>query len=127
MNLNDAAMLKIFNCTAYSKVRNAGLRAFLKFIQTDEAESNFTRRLDAMVERKKKIEELRQTYLSWSLHDHDVRREGIREGMEKGAEKTKIENAKNLLAMNLLTHEQIAQAVGLSLEKVEDLSKKSTS
>jgi len=36
-----------------------------------------------------------------------------------------VENARNLLAMNILTNEQIAQAVGLPLEKVEELSKKS--
>ncbi len=75
-----------------------------------------------MVERKKKVEELRQTYLSWSLHDHDVRREGIREGMEKGMEKSKVESARKLLSMNLGTHEQIAQAVGLTLDKVKELA-----
>ena len=70
------------------------------------------------MERKKKVEELRQTYLSWSLHDHDVRREGIREGMEK----SKVESARKLLSMNLGTHEQIAQAVGLTLDKVKELA-----
>lgn len=120
--IDDAALLKVFNCTAYEKLENGSLRAFLKFIQTDKAESDFTRRLDEMVERKKKVEELRQTYLSWSLHDHDVRREGIREGMEKGMEKSKVESARKLLSMNLGTHEQIAQAVGLTLDKVKELA-----
>ena len=125
-NLDDAALLKAFNCTAYEKVENEGLRAFLKFIQTDEAESDFTRRLDDMVERKKKIEELKQTYLSWGLHDHDVRREGIREGMEKGiekgAEEKAVDTVRKFLAMNVLSHEQIAQGVGLPLEKVQEIA-----
>ena len=34
----------------------------------------------------------------------------------------KIANAKNLLAMGLGTHEQIAQAVELPLEKIEELA-----
>ncbi len=126
VNLDDAALLKVFNCTAYEKVENEGLRAFLKFIQTDEAESDFTRRLDDMVERKKKIEELKQTYLSWGLHDHDVRREGIREGMEKGiekgAEEKAVDTVRKFLAMNVLSHEQIAQGVGLPLEKVQEIA-----
>ena len=34
----------------------------------------------------------------------------------------KIANARNLLAMKLGTHEQIAQAVGLPIEKIEELA-----
>ena len=33
------------------------------------------------------------------------------------------ETARNLLAMNVLTHEQIAQAVELPLDKIEELAK----
>ena len=71
-----------------------------------------------MVETQKKVEELKKVYLSWSLHDSDVRREGRKEGIQEN----KLENARNLLAMNVLSHEQIAQAVGLSLEKVRELA-----
>ena len=119
MNVNDAATVHIFNCTAYNKVKNENLRSFLKFVQTNKAESDFTRRLDDMVKTQKKIEELKQTYLSWSLHDSDVRHEGRKEGMKEA----KLENARNLLVMNVLTHEQIAQAVGLPLETIEGLAK----
>ena len=58
------------------KIENESLRKFLKFVQTNKAESDFTRRLNDMVETQKKVEELKKTYLSWSLHDSDVRREG---------------------------------------------------
>ena len=71
-----------------------------------------------MVETQKKVEELKKVYLSWSLHDSDVRREGRKEGIQEN----KLENARNLLTMNVLSHEQIAQAVGLSLEKVRELA-----
>ena len=72
-----------------------------------------------MVETQKKVEELKKTYLSWSLHDSDVRREGRKEGIQEN----KLENARNLLAMNVLSHEQIAQAVGLPLETIEELAR----
>ena len=87
-----------------------------------------------MVETQKKVEELKKTYLSWSLHDSDVRREGIQQGRKegiaigeargekRGEERAKLENARNLLLMNVLSHEQIAQAVGLPLKTIEELA-----
>ena len=68
-----------------------------------------------MVETQKKVEELKKTYLSWSLHDSDVRREGIKEG--------KLETARNLIIKNKLDLEDIADCTGLSLETVEQLEK----
>ena len=51
------------------------------------------------------------------------RREGIIIGEERGINASKIANAKNLLAMKVLSHEQIAQAVELPLDKIEELAK----
>ena len=42
---------------------------------------------------------------------------------EEGARENAIANAKNLLLMNLLTPEQISQAVSLPLEQVLELQK----
>ena len=50
--------------------------------------------------------------------------DGLRRSKEEGMNEAKIANARNLLAMNLLTHEQIAQAVELPLEKIEELAPK---
>ena len=83
-----------------------------------------------MVEAKKQIEGMKKAYLSWSLHDHDVREEGRIEGRNEGiaigrtegiSEQAR-EDARKLLAMHILTHEQIAQAVGLSVAEVEELA-----
>ena len=71
-----------------------------------------------MVEAKKQIEGMKKTYLSWSLRDYDARMEARNEGI---AEKAR-EDARNMLAMNLGSLEQIAQAVGLSLAEVEELA-----
>ena len=79
-----------------------------------------------MVEAKKQIEGMKKTYLSWSLRDYDARMEARIEGRQEGrnegiAEKAR-EAARKLLAMHILTHEQIAQAVGLSVAEVEELA-----
>lgn len=114
----------------------------LKFVQTGKAESDLTRRLDAMVRKQKAIEENKHVYYIWSLHDQDVmlegeregrrlgrkegRKSGIKEGLilgeQKGIETNKLENARKLLTMKLGTHEQISEAVGLPLEKIEELA-----
>ena len=81
-----------------------------------------------MVETQKKVEELKKTYLSWSLHDSDVRREGkregIQEGIRQGTEKTKLETARNMLLKNVGTIDQIAEITGLPEEKIKKLAEK---
>ncbi len=123
--VDDAAIVQIFNCTAYDKIENESLRKFLKFVQTNKAESDFTRRLNDMVETQKKVEELKKTYLSWSLHDSDVRREGIAigeaRGEKRGRSEAKLEAARNMLLENL-PEETIARCTGLPLETVQQLA-----
>jgi len=95
-----------------------------------------------MVEAKKQIEGMKKAYLSWSLRDHDAREiariegrnegiaigekrgrsEGIAVGRTEGATERAREAARNMLAMNLGSLEQIAQAVGLSIAEVELLA-----
>ena len=70
-----------------------------------------------MVETQKKVEELKKVYLSWSLHDSDVRREGRKEGYEQA----KLEAARNMLLENL-PEETIARCTGLPLETVQQLA-----
>ena len=71
-----------------------------------------------MVETQKKVEALKKVYLSWSLHDSDVRREGRKEGYEQA----KLEAARNMLMTNLGTIEQIAAVQALPLETVQQLA-----
>ena len=70
-----------------------------------------------MVETQKKVEELKKTYLSWSLHDSDVRREGI----AIGEERAKLEAARNLINLGV-SFDIIAKAQDLSLETVQQLA-----
>ena len=50
--------------------------------------------------------------------------QGLKQGLKQGERKTALKNAENLLKMNLLTPEQIAQAVELPLEEVLELKGK---
>ena len=61
-----------------------------------------------------------------NIHDSDKFYEGLQKGkaagLIEGANEKAIEAAKNLLKMNILTVEQIAQAEGLSVEDVQKLA-----
>ena len=74
-----------------------------------------------MVETQKKVEELKKTYLSWSLHDSDVRREGRKEGIAIGEEHAKLEAARNMLSQGVEA-EKIVQWLELPLETVQQLA-----
>ena len=78
-----------------------------------------------MVETQKKVEELKKVYLSWSLHDSDVRREGRKEGIaigeKRGEERAKFEAARNFLMENI-PENVIARCTGLPVEKVRELA-----
>ena len=50
-------------------------------------------------------------------------KQGIQQGIQQGLQQKAVEAARNLLAMNVLTPEQIAQAEGLPLEQVLALQK----
>ena len=50
--------------------------------------------------------------------------QGLKQGLKQGERKTALKNAENLLKLNLLTPEQIAQAVELPLEEVLKLKGK---
>ena len=56
----------------------------------------------------------------------DIREDGFEEGysqgISQGASQKAIEAAENLLHLNVLTHEQISQSIGLPLEKVQELA-----
>ncbi|MBQ1714301.1 MAG: hypothetical protein II030_07900, partial [Treponema sp.] len=53
------------------------------------------------------------------------REDGYEDGLADGEARKAIEDAENLLRMNVLSLEQIAQATSLPLEKVRELSEES--
>ena len=76
--------------------------------------------LEGLVREQK--EEIIGMYLTEFNEERAIRgwkQDGIEEGMQRKA----VEAARNLLAMNVLTPEQIAQAEGLPLEQVLELQK----
>ena len=126
VNLNDKSCKVIYNASAYKEAEDPKIQAFLHFISTNEpGKDDFSRRLSELVEKTKENEIFRRDYAAMNLHDRDIqraaRKEGIAEGISRGAEEKAIETARNLLKMKLGTVEQIAQASELPIERVLEL------
>ena len=89
----------------------------------NKSESSFTDKIQDLVADAKKNIQWKRQYMDLErekLYAYDA---GLEKGLEQGAKETSVENAKNLLKMNVLTHEQVATAIGLSIEEVEELAK----
>ena len=113
----------IYNASAYEKEEDSLIRDFLQFIYTNQpGRDEFSNRLSRLVEQCKENEKFRSDYLAVNLHEYDIRYEALQEGAQKQA----IEAAIKLLKMEKLSPEEIAQAQGLSLEKVLELKKQIT-
>jgi len=91
-------------------------------VTQNSSSDDFTRRVGGLVERAKRNTQWRQQFMEWDREMACMRAKGREEGRKEKA----MEAARNLLAMNTLTSEQIAQAVGLSLDQVLELQKKLT-
>ncbi len=118
VKLDDKSVKIIYNASAYESEKNEKIRNILRFIQTNKAgEDDFSRRLRDTVEKIKTNDKFRRDFAAMNLHDKDIRREA----KEEAVAETKRENALNLLKMNVLTPEQIAKGIGLSLQEVLEL------
>ena len=134
LKLNDRSYKVFFNASAYDKIKNEREKDFFKLLlgKSVKTKSDFTERLREKVLRAKRNIDWRRQYMVWALAmeeekriaREEAREEGLAEGRAEGSRNTALQNARNLLAMNLGTIEQIARATGLSVEEVKSLSQK---
>ena len=115
----DKTVKVFYNSSMYEKEKDERIRGFLHFVHTNDCgKDDFSNRLSAIVDKLKENEKFRSDYLAMNLHDRDITKRARQEGSIQKA----VDAARNLLNMKLLTHEQIAQAVGLPLEKVREIA-----
>ena len=123
--LNDETYKLFFNAANAENENDLEIRAFLNYIKCSESSDLLTDKIDAIVQEIKHREENKEAYMIEHLKVRDSIMEGLREGriegQKEGRQQMALEAARNLLKMNLLTREQIAQAVGLPLEQVLEI------
>lgn len=92
-NYNDGTHKLFFNAKAYQNEQDPSLKAFLHYVSTTEATDDFTNDLKEKIMILKQQDKFRNDYLSFNLHEMDIRKE------ERHL--ANIENAKIMLSDNM--------------------------
>ena len=114
--LQDGTKKIIINAEAFNKAESADMKGFLEYLKTGTPNTEYTGRIETMIQTVKKSEAARQEYRFMSAFEMDAREEGFSEGAHRKA----LETAKNLLDLGL-SIENIAQATGLSEADIKTL------
>ncbi|MBO7121967.1 MAG: Rpn family recombination-promoting nuclease/putative transposase [Treponema sp.] len=115
IKLNDRAYKYFFISKNCDRILNKRQKAFLRMVTENKASDDFTSRIKSLVDDAKRNTQWRKQYMEWEREKTYER--------DAGRQEKAVETARNLLAMNVLTLEQIAQAVDLPLEQVLELQK----
>ena len=107
--------------TCAKMIEDEEVKSFFNFLISNNAKSRFTSMLSGYVNNAKHNMQWRVQYMTWARQRYYDFEDGKQAGIAEGAHANAIENAKNLLRMNLGTPEQISQAVSLPLEQVRAL------
>ena len=112
------------NANAFNKAKDKNLSGFLEYVKTGKVTTDFTGRIEKMIEKVKSTEQARSEYRFISAFEMDARRAGIQEGIQAGIAQGFtdgiMQTAKKLLEIGLSV-EDIAKATGLSKEEIEKL------
>ena len=116
--LQDGIKKIILNANAFNTTDNKDLQGFLQYVKTGKITTDYTGRIEQMIQTVKQNELARREYhiLPAALMD------AFDEGEAKGSRQKALETAKNLFQFGLSV-ENIAKATGLSKAEVEALEK----
>ena len=112
--LQDGTKKIILNANAFNTADSKELQGFLQYVKTGKVTTEYTGRIEQMIQTVKRNEQLRQEYhiLPAALMD------AFDEGEARGSRQTKLETAKILKQFGD-SIQKIMQATGLSKEEVE--------
>ena len=85
ISLQDGTKKIIINAEAFKNTKNKELKEFLEYIKTGKAKSEFTRRIEEMIQTVKQNEQARQEYRLMSTFEMDARYKGFSEGLKQTA------------------------------------------
>ena len=118
--LQDGTKKIIINAEAFNKAEDAELKGFLEYLKTGTANTEYTGRIETMIQAVKQNEQARQEYRFMSGFEMDAREEGRSEGFSDGSHQKALETARLMRAHNYPLAE-ICTISGLSREEIEKL------
>ena len=115
--LQDGTKKIILNANAFNTAGSKDLQGFLQYVKTGKVTTEYTGRIEQMIQTVKRNEQLRQEYhiLPAALMD------AFDEGEDRGSRQAKLETAKILKQFGD-SIQKIMQATGLSKEEVEAIN-----
>ena len=126
LSLKDESHKIIFNASAFKQEKNVEKKSILEYISDRTSTTDFTNKLNSLVEKTKLSEIFRGDYMAWGLAEFDAERRGYKEGVavgiSQGSQQKAIETAKNMLKDNL-DIQTILKYTGLSIEEIKSLAK----
>ena len=119
--LTRRAKKVIINAEAFRKAENKELKGFLEYVKTGTVNTEYTGRIETMIQTVKHNEQARQEYRFMSGFEMDAREEGRSEGFSDGSRQAKLETARILKQLGDSV-KKIMQATGLTQEEVESIN-----
>ena len=116
ISLQDGTKKVIINADAFNNTRNKALKVFLEYLKTGKTKSEFTRRIEEVIQTIKENEQARQEYRLMSTFEMDARYKGFTEGLKQKS----IETAQ-LMKMEKCDNNFIMRITGLSEAEIEKL------
>ena len=111
----------IENAKAFKRTDNQELQGFLQYVKTGKATTDYTRRIEQMIQTVKQNELARREYHILPVALMDAFDEGEAKGFAEGSRQAKLETAK-ILKQYGDSMQKIIQATGLSKEEVEAIN-----
>ena len=124
ISLRDGTKKIILNAGAFNQTGNHELQGFLRYVKTGELTTDYTKRIERMIQAVKMSEQARQEYrfksaVIMDAEDRGLER-GLAEGEARGSHQKALETARILKQLgDSIT--KIVQATGLSKEEIEKL------
>ena len=115
-NLQDGTKKIILNAGAFEQTDNHELQGFLRYVKTGELTTDYTKRIESMIQTVKMSEQARQEYRFKSAVIMDAEDRGEARGSRQKA----LETAR-LMKAEPLASDLIAKVTGLSKEEIEKL------
>ena len=123
--LRDGTKKVIINAQAFRKAENKELEGFLEYVKTGTVNTEYTGRIETMIQTVKNNEQARQEYRFMSGFEMDTREEGIQQGkslgLAEGSRQKALETARILKQLGDSV-KKIMQATGLTQEEVEAIN-----
>ena len=123
--LRDGTKKLIINAQAFNKAEDKELKGFLEYVKTGTVNTEYTGRIETMIQTVKNNEQARQEYRFMSGFEMDAREEGIQQGkslgIAEGSRQKALETARLMKQANCEIP-FIEKMTGLTKEEVESIS-----